>query len=92
MREDLRTELMVAVAEVAWNLIEDGIPEDTAIADAMGDVYSIPLTKLPEWTITVVGLVPAKLFTRNDRWQFECDVWQFIKGEWHDVGGMVSKN
>lgn len=92
MREDLRMELLIAVAEVAWNLIEDGIPDDTAISDAMSDYYRIPLQAVSGWTLTLVGVCPAALFPRGQRWQFEADVFQFIRGEWHDVGGLVSKN
>lgn len=92
MREDLRTELMVSVAEVAWNLIEDGIAEDTAINDAMGDVYSISLRALPGWDVKVVGLCPATLLPREQRWQFELEVYEFIKGEWDEMANVGSQN
>lgn len=89
--DSLRGLLVVAVAEVAWNLIEDGIPEDIAIADAMEDSYRIPLDAPDAWTLEVMGLVPGALLPREERWLFERDVLDCIRGEFDDVGSLVRR-
>lgn len=88
---DLRGDLVTSVAEVAWILIEDGVPEDNAIAMAMDDVYTIPLWGPPGWKIMVCGLCPTAMFPNlRERWVFEFEVWECVKGEWNgDVPNQV---
>ena len=85
MAIDLRGDLITAVAEVAYILITDrGIHEDTAVQIAMDEVYTIPLWGPDDrWQIRVVGLCPTAMFADlGERWKFEYEVWECVKGEW----------